>query len=47
MRKVHLVNGNVVHVYWIDTVYVQKNLQTELSNFKDNVHNLKKYAKTL
>ena len=39
MRKVHLVKGHVVYVYWIDTVYVQKNLPTEL---KDNFHNLKK-----
>ena len=31
MRKVHLVNGHVVYVYWIDTVYVQNNLPTELS----------------
>ena len=39
MRKVHLVNGHVVYVYWIDAVYVQNNLPTEL---KDNFHNLKK-----
>ena len=26
MCKVHIVNGHVVHVYWIDTVYVQNNL---------------------
>ena len=26
MRKVHLVNGHVVYVYWIDTVNVQNNL---------------------
>ena len=31
MRKVHLVNGHVVYVYWIDTVYVQNNLPTEFS----------------
>ena len=31
MRKVHLVNGHVVYVYWIDTVYVQNNLTTEFS----------------
>ena len=31
MGKVHLVNGHVVYVYWIDTVYVQNNLQTEFS----------------
>ena len=31
MRKVHLVNGHVACVYWIDTVYVQNNLQTEFS----------------
>ena len=31
MRKVHLVKGNVVYVCWIDTVYVQHNLQTEFS----------------
>ena len=29
MRKVHLVTGHVVYVYWIDTVYVQNNLPTE------------------
>ena len=31
VRKVHLVNGHVVYVYWIDTVYVQNNLPTEFS----------------
>ena len=31
MRKVHLVNGQAVYVCWIDTVYVQNNLPTELS----------------
>ena len=31
MLKVHLVNGHVVDVYWIDTVYVQNNLPTEFS----------------
>ena len=31
MRKVHLVNGHVVHVHWIETVYVQNNLPTECS----------------
>ena len=31
MRKVHLVDGHVVHVYKIDTVYVQNNLPTEFS----------------
>ena len=31
MRKVHLINGNAVYVYSIDTVYVQNNLATELS----------------
>ena len=31
MRKVHLVSGQVVYVYWIDTVYVQNNLPTEFS----------------
>ena len=31
MRKVHLVKCHVVYVYWIDTVYVQNNLQTEFS----------------
>ena len=41
MRKVHLVNGHVVYVYWIDTVFVQNNLPTEFSK-KDNFHNLKK-----
>ena len=43
MPKVHLVNGHVVYVYWIDTVYVQNNLPTEFSKyFKDNFHNLQK-----
>ena len=41
MRKVHLVKGLVVYVYWIDTVYVQNTLPTELRK-KDNFHNLKK-----
>ena len=33
MRKAHLVKGHVVHVYWVDTVYVQvqNNLPTEFS----------------
>ena len=31
MRKVHLVNGHVCYVYWIDTVYMQNNLPTEFS----------------
>ena len=31
MRKVHLVKGRVVYVYWINTVLVQNNLPTELS----------------
>ena len=31
MRKVHLVNGHVVYVNWIDTVYVQNNLSTEFN----------------
>ena len=31
MRKEHLVKGHVVYVYWIDTVYVQNNLPTEVS----------------
>ena len=30
-NKVHLVNGHVVYVYWIDTVYVQNNLPAEFS----------------
>ena len=30
MRKVHLVKGHVVYVYWIDTAYVQINLPTEI-----------------
>ena len=33
MRKVHLVNGHVVYVYWIDTVYMQNNLPTELIQY--------------
>ena len=31
MRKVHLVNGHVVYVCLIDTVYVQNNLPNEFS----------------
>ena len=31
MREVHLVDGHVVYVYWIDTVYVQNNLPNEFS----------------
>ena len=31
MRKVHLVSGHIVYVYWIDTVYVQNNLPTKFS----------------
>ena len=31
MRKAHQVDGHVVYVYWIDTVYVQNNLPTEFS----------------
>ena len=31
MRKVHLVDGHVVYVYWTDTVYVQNNLPAEFS----------------
>ena len=31
MRKEHLVKGHVVYVYWIDTVYMQNNLPTEVS----------------
>ena len=31
MRKVHLVNGRVVYVYLIYTVYVQNNLPIEFS----------------
>ena len=31
MRKVHLVDGHVVYVYWIDTVHVQNKLPTEFS----------------
>ena len=31
MRKEHLVNGHVVNVYLVDTVFVQNNLPTELS----------------
>ena len=37
MRKVHLVSGHVVYVYWIDTVYVQNNLLTEFHNLKKNM----------
>ena len=31
IRKVHLVSGHVVNVFWIDTVYVRNNLPTEFS----------------
>ena len=31
MRKVHLVDGHVVYVYWIDTVYMQNNIPPEFS----------------
>ena len=31
MRKVHLVKGHVVYVYWIDAKYVQNNHPTERS----------------
>ena len=31
MRKIRLVNGHVVYVYCIYTVYVQNNLPTEFS----------------
>ena len=41
MRKVHLVNGHVVYVYLIDTVYVQNNLPTLFSK-RTIFHNLKK-----
>ena len=29
IRKVHLVKGHVVYVYWIESVYLQTNLPTE------------------
>ena len=46
MRKVQLVNGHTVYVYWIHTVYVQNNLPTELS--KRTIFIIKeKYTKTL
>ena len=31
MRKVQLVDGHVVYVFWIDTVYVQNYLPTKFS----------------
>ena len=31
MHEVHLVKGHVVYVYWIDIVYVQNNLPTEIN----------------
>ena len=31
IHEVHLVSGHIAYVYWIDTVYVQNNLPTELS----------------
>ena len=30
MRKVHQAKNHVIYVYWIDTVYVQNNLSSEL-----------------
>ena len=46
MRKVHLVKGHVVYVYWIDTVYVLNNLPTEF--IKRTIFTTKeKIAKTL
>ena len=44
MRKVYLVNGHVVYVYWIDTVYVQNNLNLVKGQFS---YSKEKYAKTL
>ena len=41
MRKVHLVKGHVVNVYWIDAAYVQNNLPTEYSK-RTVFYNLKK-----
>ena len=41
MRKVYLVNGHVVYMYWIDTEYVQNNLPTEFSK-RTFFYNLKK-----
>ena len=46
MRKVHLVNGHVVYVYWIDTVYVQNNLSTDLKKGQFSLSK-EKYAKAL
>ena len=46
MRKVHLVNGHVVYVYWIDTVYVQKIYQLNLVKGQFS-KSKEKYAKTL
>ena len=43
MRKVHIVNGHVAYVYWIDTVYVQNIIPIEFTNVvKGQFHNLKK-----
>ena len=43
MRKVHpLVNGHVVYVYWIDTVYVQNNLPSEFSKRTITTNGLRK-----
>ena len=33
MRKVHIVKGHLVYVYWIDTAYVQNILTTEKGQF--------------
>ena len=46
MRKVHLVKGHVVYVYWKNTVYVQNNLPTEFSK-RAFFYSKEKYAKTL
>ena len=47
MRKVHLVNGLVDYVYWIDTVYVQNNLPAEFSKISIFIISKENYAKTL
>ena len=46
MRKVELVDGHVVYVYWIDTVYVQNNFQLNLVKGQFS-KSKEKYAKTL
>ena len=46
MRKVHQAKSHVFYMYWIDTVYVQNNLPSELvkGQFTESKE---KYAKSV